>query len=389
MYQINKHIKKELNNEFDGSERKKTVILDDGNKYLLKLSDPIREKDKSFSYINNAYSEYIGCKIAKLMGLPVQEVILGEYTYVSEKKNIEVTRPACLCRDLRNKDERMIKLEIIGLSSYETSDTLTFDSEYQLFETMKGIDKNELKDFYAKLFVLDAFIGNTDRHNGNISIITNDEYSRIAPIYDCGSSLLPIVSDDELKTIAPSSLYLSVCSVITDGNNRLNYTTFLRDKSNKEVDNALKQLFPKINLKEIHQIYADLEGISEARKQMYHDFLNMRYQKILVPALERIFEIDKVVPVEASSVEIYSFHKKYLDSISEKNTFESTTISFENGELEVIKISNKYAILCDNDECIGLLPIRSNNNEVRKCMSIVADLKTNYNMLKDECEVER
>ncbi len=79
MYDINNHIKKELFNEYKGSERKKTVILDNNKKYMLKLSDPIREKGHRISYINNAYSEYLGCKIAKSIGLHVQEVITRKY----------------------------------------------------------------------------------------------------------------------------------------------------------------------------------------------------------------------------------------------------------------------------------------------------------------------
>ena len=36
---FNNHIKRTLLNEYAGSEKKKTVILDDGDKYLLKFPD--------------------------------------------------------------------------------------------------------------------------------------------------------------------------------------------------------------------------------------------------------------------------------------------------------------------------------------------------------------
>jgi len=42
-YNFNEHIIEKLFNRFGGSERKETVVLDDGNEYLLKLPDPIRE----------------------------------------------------------------------------------------------------------------------------------------------------------------------------------------------------------------------------------------------------------------------------------------------------------------------------------------------------------
>ena len=49
---FNNHIKRTLLNEYAGSEKKKTVILDDGYKYLLKFPDPTREKDLVLSYVN-------------------------------------------------------------------------------------------------------------------------------------------------------------------------------------------------------------------------------------------------------------------------------------------------------------------------------------------------
>ena len=42
-------------NYYKGSEKKKTLVYE-GKKYLVKFPDPIREKGKNISYINNAFS---------------------------------------------------------------------------------------------------------------------------------------------------------------------------------------------------------------------------------------------------------------------------------------------------------------------------------------------
>ena len=47
---------------YKGSEKKKTLIYDN-KRYLVKVPDPIREKNKNISYINNAFSEYVGSNI--------------------------------------------------------------------------------------------------------------------------------------------------------------------------------------------------------------------------------------------------------------------------------------------------------------------------------------
>ena len=65
----------EVFNNFKGSEKKKTLIYN-STKYLVKFPDPIREKNKNISYINNAFSEYIGSNVFKITGFKTQNTIL-------------------------------------------------------------------------------------------------------------------------------------------------------------------------------------------------------------------------------------------------------------------------------------------------------------------------
>ena len=70
-------------NSYKGSEKKKTLIYDN-KKYLVKFPDPVREKNKNISYINNAFSEYIGSNVFKIAGLKTQNTILGKYEYIGK-----------------------------------------------------------------------------------------------------------------------------------------------------------------------------------------------------------------------------------------------------------------------------------------------------------------
>lgn len=371
MLNINDQISKELYNEYDGSEKKKTVILKDGQKYLLKLADPVRKKDACLSYINNAYSEYIGCKIAKSIGLPVQDVLLGEYTYIGHNGQT-VTRPACLCKDLRRPGEQMIKLETValGFDLYNNSSKITFESQNELFSKITEIDTETFKSFYAGQFILDALIGNTDRHNGNVSILVNDESVRICPIYDCGSSLLSILNNNEVTESNKQSIFLSICSVISDKNGRINYTDFLTNKSNPDIDKALLRIIPKINLSQIDNIIDSTDGLSDERKEIYKDFLHTRYQKILVPALERIFDISNIKQDSGlSSAELFLFYKANIAPFAKIAIGDK--VHLHDSQTDVMKISNKYAIIVNDGLCTCLLPIRSNNNEIRKLINIL------------------
>ena len=128
-------------NNYQGSEKKKTLIYNN-IKYLVKFPDPIMEKNKNISYINNAFSEYIGSNIFKMAEFEAQNTLLGKYYY-------------------------------------------------------KGKEK------FWDMFVIDSLIGNTDRHNGNWGFLLNKQINEItfSPIYDCGSCLNPLLEDTELENM--------------------------------------------------------------------------------------------------------------------------------------------------------------------------------------------
>lgn len=373
IYNINKHIKRELYNEYKGSERKKTVLLDDGKKYMLKLSDPIREKGRNVSYINNAYSEYLGCKIAEIIGLPVQNVILGNYTYVNDIGENH-TRPAVLCEDLRADNEMLLEIDTLSLSNYEdTTRELTFSNINNKINHIKGIDTSELKEFYYNMFIFDALTGNTDRHNGNWGLITDkfSTYLKIAPIYDCGSSLLPLLGDNELPIKNKESVYFSICSIILEDKEKINYLDYIVNTRNPDVDAALLRMIPNINLNKINDIIIDTPVFSNNRKVMYSEFIDKRYNNILVPALQNIFITDKSKNINIDGVDLFSFYKNNIESVAKAESFIRNTYIINEKKYELMRINKKYAIFIENDICSGLLPIRSNDKEVSKAISIL------------------
>ena len=97
-------------NKYKGSEKKKTLIYD-SKRYLVKFPDPIREKNKNISYINNAYSEYVGSNIFRIVGFKVQNTILGKYKYNGNDKIV------CACEDFTDEENELYEFESIALSS--------------------------------------------------------------------------------------------------------------------------------------------------------------------------------------------------------------------------------------------------------------------------------
>ncbi len=220
------------------------------------------------------------------------------------------------------------------------------------------------------MFIIDAFIGNTDRHNGNWAILSKDgEFSRISPVYDCGSSLLPMISDDELGIINLRVESANVVSVIYgDDGKRINYENFFKQIENMDVRNALIRNIGKINLEKINDIVEETPYISTERKAFYEELLEDRYNKILIPALEKIYPIEK--KNEYKGIDLYDIYLKNIKQISELTPFEKTTLKVENCEFEFQRVNKKYALIMENEVCVGLLPIRSNNDEIKKAIEV-------------------
>ena len=53
------------------------------------------------------------------------------------------------------------------------------------------------------MFVIDAFIGNWGRHNGNWEFLytQKNDHMEIAHIFDCGSVLFPQIDDELIKKV--------------------------------------------------------------------------------------------------------------------------------------------------------------------------------------------
>ena len=262
-------------NKYKGSEKKKTLIYD-SKRYLVKFPDPIREKNKNISYINNAYSEYVGSNIFRIVGFKVQNTILGKYKYNGNDKIV------CACEDFTDEENELYEFESIALSSNPDKKIGTeVEDIMEVIKTNKMICSDTSKMFW-KMFIIDALIGNTDRHNGNWGFLINVKTQKIefSPIYDCGSCLNPLLEDTEIEKldeIAIKNLAINCYSCLKENGKKINYMSFMQKMKNKECNDAIKRRFKKVNINEINKFIDEIEGISNIRKAFYKSIINYRY----------------------------------------------------------------------------------------------------------------
>ena len=278
----------EVLNSYKGSEKKKTLIYNN-KKYLVKFPDPIREKNKNISYINNAFSEYIGSKIFEIIGFETQKTILGYY-YINGMEKI-----VCACEDFTSDNKTLYEFENLA-----NSNLLDKKVETEIEDIMNIIKENEnlinVEDTINKfweMFIVDSLIGNTDRHNGNWGFMKDNTTKEItfAPIYDCGSCLNTLLDDEVIKNITETeikNLALNCYSCLKQNGKKISYAQYIEESQNTYCNNAIKKIVPKIDMEKIKEFIESIPCISDVRKNFYIEILMQRYEKILYAKYKKL-----------------------------------------------------------------------------------------------------
>ena len=266
-------------NNYKGSEKKKTLIYNN-KKYLVKFPDPIREKNKNISYINNAFSEYIGSHIFEMSNFETQNTLIGIYNYNGKEKIV------CACEDFTDDTNILYEFENLALSTNPDKKIETeLNDIMEVIEESNLLDSSKTNEMFWNMFVIDSLIGNTDRHNGNWGFLVNKSTGKIkfSPIYDCGSCLNPIIEDDEIVKMNETeikNLALNCYSCIKEDGKKINYMSYIKSLKNAECTNAVKRLIPNIDINKIIEFIDNISCISNIRKNFYKKILMLRYDII-------------------------------------------------------------------------------------------------------------
>lgn len=274
----------ELPNKYLGSDRKKTLLIN-GEKYLLKFPDPVRNKKHVLSYINNAVSEYLGCHIYESIGIPVQETRLGFY----KEKNGK-TKVACACKDFCRNEFELYEVKALSLANTESEK----EEKGDIFDTLSVIRElpigKDLEKHFWDMFVVDALICNTDRHEGNWGVLiqTGTNNMSIAPVYDCGSSLVPLLADEELSFDVAKNYAVNARSASVLDGRRICFSQYILSMKNPALNDAVKRIFPQIDLRAIEKIIESTDCISEKRKGFYKSLIKITFEQTLKPVYKAI-----------------------------------------------------------------------------------------------------
>lgn len=281
------------NKTYAGANGSKISVIYNDELYMLKFpAPPTRKTD--LSYANSCISEYIGCKIFESVGIPTQEVLLGTYTTGAGKEKVVVackdfTASGLVLQDFASLKNQIVDSERNGYGT-ELSDIL------ETFEQQVALDSQELKERFWDMFIVDALIGNWDRHNGNWGFLYDmkTDSMSLAPVFDCGSSLFPQADVEKMQKALTNRgelnnrIYAIPTSAIKQNGERINYFDFISSLANKDCNLALSRIKERIDMEKINAIIEETPFITDLQKTFLKTILSERNEKILDYSLKRL-----------------------------------------------------------------------------------------------------
>lgn len=267
------------NRAYNGANGKKIPVDWKGECWILKFPPSAAEKPNELSYSNSCYSEHIASSIFGMLGIPVQETALGTFTNGK-------TRVVCACRDFTSGDKTLhdfcsIKNTVLESESNGTGTELS--TVLETIDLQQFVDPVELRRFFWDMFVADAFLGNFDRHNGNWGFLSDRTTGRaeIAPVFDCGSCLLPQADERIMRMVLSdraeleARIYTFPASILKVHGEKINYSRFISSPP-PDLRDALARIVPRIDLERINAFIGEVPYLTDLRREFYRTYLAAR-----------------------------------------------------------------------------------------------------------------
>lgn len=265
---------------YNGANGKKIAVNYNGETWILKFPPNVNERPNEQSYSNSCLSEHLGSTIFRLLCIPAQETLLGTHTNGR-------TKIVCACKDFTSPGIRLfdfcsIKNTVLEGGSGGTGTEL--EDVLQTIEQQVFVDPTTVLERFWQMFVVDALLGNFDRHNGNWGFLVDETTgaSTLAPVFDCGSCLLP-QADDSIMTRCledenemNARIFTFPSSMLKIDGKKINYYDFITGAHPAELDGALAFLRPRIQDLDIPSLITSTPYLTSLQQNFYQRYLEQR-----------------------------------------------------------------------------------------------------------------
>ena len=268
---------------YNGANGKKIAVEWQGVCWILKFPPSAAERPNDLSYSNSCLSEHIASSIFGMLGIAAQETALG--TFANGRPHV-----VCACRDF-TADGRIlhdfcsIKNTVLDSESNGTGTELS--AVLDTIDRQDFVDPVVLRRFFWDMFVADAFLGNFDRHNGNWGFLVDPKtgLAEIAPVFDCGSCLLPQADESIMRKVMSNRaeldarIYTFPSSMLKVGGEKINYARFIADPP-PDLKEALDRIVPRIDLARIGAFIGEVPYLTGLQRDFYRTYLAARRDRL-------------------------------------------------------------------------------------------------------------
>ena len=268
---------------YSGSERKEGISID-GEDYMIKY-----QKKTAFGKRNNHISEFIGSHIFEICGFNTHK------TYLGYRNGEQVVA----CKDFNVEGKQFVPFNDVGESTLDRDkDTYRYDYEdimKMLSDNSKLTDVRETISMFWQIYIMDALLGNFDRHGANWGFIKENNSYTLAPVFDNGSCLFPNLTDkEEMKDIMRSKeetdkrVYRFPTSQINLNGKKSSYFEVINSLQFEECNNALRYVMSKLDMSKVEKLIVETPLILDVQRDFYKYIITERHNKILKASFEKL-----------------------------------------------------------------------------------------------------
>ena len=274
------------NTYYGGTERKFGVNID-GFEYMIKFQKQTNFGAKRFNHI----SEYLGSHIFNMLELNAQETYLGLYN----------GEQVVACKNFIIDGYQFVPFNDVGESTLE-QDKETYQYSYQdimqmLADNVKLTNVKETIDMFWNIYVVDALLGNFDRHGSNWGFLKKNGRYSLTPIFDNGSCLFPQLTDDDTinkimnsEELTNERVYKFPTSQVLLNDKKSSYYEIIDSLQFKECNKAVIRVCQKYSQNNIDNLIDSTPFLTNTHKEFYKYIIKQRYEKILLHAYKKLME---------------------------------------------------------------------------------------------------
>lgn len=287
---------------YGGNAGRKIGVLDANHEpWMVKFPEPTKGmRGNVASYTTSPLSEWLGSHIYGLLGIPVHETSLG----ICEGKVV------CGCKDFTYPDLRLHEFHEVKnsipdeMAGYEErpSDgrSLYLGDVIAALSCLGGpYAAFDASTRFWDMFVVDGFIGNSDRNNGNWGFLSqSDDVIGLAPVYDNGNAFFnkrrdstteQRLLDDNL--ILQDAVGASLSCYLSRDGHRISPMRFIGEGQVQDCMQAVGRFLERLDLNALHDLIGsvpetalDAELLPESVKEFHLQVLTSRVREVMLPA---------------------------------------------------------------------------------------------------------